>query len=99
MEAISGLSGEQILGNDLLAYVRDMVLMQVKYFSISSIKSRALESHYTMIFCHLLILKRTIISKWCTLSTLDSAGKYDGMVGTVEDITERKKGRSSVACS
>jgi PAS domain S-box-containing protein len=97
MEAISGLSGEQILGNDLLAYVRDMVPDAGEVFLniFNKVKSTRKPLHYDFLpFVN--PEKGLLYQSGVLYPLLDSAGKYDGMVGTVEDITERKKAEAAL---
>lgn len=97
MESISGLAREQILGNDLLAYVRDMVPDAGEVFLniFNKVKSTRRPLHYDFLpFVN--PGKGLLYQSGVLYPLLDSAGEYDGMVGTVEDITERKKAEAAL---
>ena len=97
MEAISGILAEQVLGNDLLDYVQEMVPDAGEAFLaiFNKVKSTTKPEPYDFLpFFN--PEKGLLYQSGVLYPLLDSAGKYDGMVGTVEDITERKKAEAAL---
>ncbi len=97
MEVISGLSGEQVLGNDLLDYVREMVPDAGEVFLNISNKVKSTRKPEPYDFLPFVNPEKGLLYQSGVLyPLLGSAGEYDGMVGTVEDITERKKAEEAL---
>ncbi|WP_445475196.1 PAS domain S-box protein [Methanococcoides methylutens] len=97
MEHIFGTSKENVIGNNLLLYIKDQSMRD--------------QGHFRELFCRVKkTLEPTpydslsMIAKDGTLTyqsgvlipLLDEKGNYGGMVGTVEDITERKLNEKQV---
>lgn len=97
MEAISGLFTEQVLGNDLLDYVKEMVPDAGEIFLDLFNKAKNTRKPIPYDFLPFVNPDQGLLYQSGVLYPLfDSAGEYDGMVGTVEDITERKKAEEAL---
>lgn len=97
MEKISGISGEQVLGNDLLDYVKKMVPDAGKIFLDFFNKAKNTRKPISYDFLPFVNPEEGFLYQSGVLYPLfDSADEYDGMVGTVEDITERKKAQEAL---
>lgn len=92
MEAISGLSRERVLGNNLLDYVKEMVPDAGEIFLDIFNKAKETKKPIPYDFLPFVNPEEGLLYQSGVLYPLfDSSGEYDGMVGTVEDITDRKK--------
>lgn len=97
MEAISGISIEHVLGNDLLDYVREMVPDAGEIFLDIFNKAKDTRKPIPYDFLPFVNPEEGLLYQSGVLYPLfDSSGEYDGMVGTVEDITERKKAEEAL---
>jgi PAS domain S-box-containing protein len=97
MEAISGLSAEQVFGNDLLDYVKDMAIDAGENFLSMFHTAKNTRKPITYDLLPFVNPEEGLLYQSGVLYPLfDSSGKYEGMVGTVEDITERKRSEEAL---
>jgi len=97
MEAISGISREQVLGNDLFDFVKDMAIDTGEKFLGIFHKAKDNRKAISYDLLPFVNPEEGILYQSGVLYPLfDSSGEYEGMAGTVEDITERKRAEEAL---
>ncbi len=97
MEAISGISRGQVLANDLLDFVKEMVPDAGEIFLDIFNKAKSTKKPTPYDFLPFVNPEEGLLYQSGVLYPFfDISGEYDGMVGTVEDITERKKAEEAL---
>ncbi len=97
MEAISGISREQVLGNDLFDFVKDMAIDAGEKFLNIFHKAKDTRKAISYDLLPFVNPEEGILYQSGVLYPLfNSSGEYEGMAGTVEDITERKRAEEAL---
>lgn len=91
MEYIFGTSKEKVMGSNVLRYIKDQSMRDQKHFCelFCRVKRKLEPAPYDSLSMITREGKLTYQSG-VLIPLLDERGNYDGMIGTVEDITERK---------
>ena len=88
MEAISGISRAQVLGNDLFDFVKDMAIDAGEKFLNIFHKAKDTRKALSYDLLPFVNPEEGLLYQSGVLYPLfDSSGEYEGMAGTVEDIT------------
>lgn len=97
MEAISGISRAQVLGNDLFDFVKDMAIDAGEKFLNIFHKAKDTRKALSYDLLPFVNPEEGLLYQSGVLYPLfDSSGEYEGMAGTVEDITERKRAEEAL---
>ncbi len=97
MEVISGISRKQVLGNDLFDFVKDMAIDAGEKFL--NIFHKAKDTRKALSYDLLPFVnpeEGLLYQSGVMYPLFDSSGEYEGMAGTVEDITERKRAEEAL---
>jgi len=97
IESISGISAEQVLGKNLFEYIKDMLIDAGENFINIFQKAKSTRKPVTYDLLPFVNPEEGLLYQSGVLYPLfDKSGEYEGMVGTVEDITERKKAEEAL---